>query len=204
MALLGCQHFSLTGDHIRVDAAIADCAIITTPEPDFLFRCYSDPVYHLHDRRALGGNGLAQRLDLSVLDSICAAAELVYTNEVVTRALVKQTGGHNGGSMALLRPDGSEYPGSPFTGGGLSGPWVATIDGNDNVWVSNFGAPEARITQLCGARTEAPLSAVRLRVVVPWHGNKMLPVDQSVHSQDDNPDHDQHCGEDAHDQKGLA
>src|SRR5262249_61356819 len=29
-------------------------------------------------------------------------------------------------------------PGSPFTGGGLPGPWVATIDGNDNVWVSNF------------------------------------------------------------------
>jgi streptogramin lyase len=75
-------------------------------------------------------------------------------DEVATRHLAKQTGGHDGGSMTLLRPDGSEYPGSPFTGGGLSGPWVATIDGNDNVWVSNFGAPEARITQLCGARTE--------------------------------------------------
>src|SRR5215469_215031 len=75
-------------------------------------------------------------------------------DEVATRHLAKQTGGHDGGSMTLLRPDGSEYPGSPFTGGGLSGPWVATIDGNDNVWVSNFGAPEARITQLCGVRTE--------------------------------------------------
>ena len=29
MALLGCQHFSLTGDHIRADAVVADCAIIT-------------------------------------------------------------------------------------------------------------------------------------------------------------------------------
>jgi hypothetical protein len=59
--------------------------------------------------------------------------------------VAKQTGVRDGGSMTLLRPDGSQFPGSPFTGGGLSGPWVATIDGADNVWVSNFGAPEARI-----------------------------------------------------------
>jgi hypothetical protein len=31
---------------------------------------------------------------------------------------------------------------------GLPGPWAATIDGNDNVWVSN-----SPITQLCGVRT---------------------------------------------------
>ena len=66
----------------------------------------------------------------------------------------KQKGGPDGGSMTLLRPDGTQYPGSPFTGGGLPGPWVATIDGNDNVWVSNFAAPNSPITQLCGTRTE--------------------------------------------------
>jgi streptogramin lyase len=98
------------------------------------------------------GNSL--RGALVVAEAIIALKTGGNADEVVTRKLAKQTGGYDGGSMTLLRPDGSEYPGSPFTGGGLSGPWVATIDGNDNVWVSNFGAPEARITQLCGARTE--------------------------------------------------
>jgi hypothetical protein len=66
--------------------------------------------------------------------------------------MAKQRGGD--GSITLLRPDGSEYPGSPFKGGGLPGPWAATIDGNDNVWISNFAAPNSPITQLCGVRTE--------------------------------------------------
>jgi streptogramin lyase len=66
----------------------------------------------------------------------------------------KQKGGPDGGSVTLLRPDGTQYPGSPFTGGGLPGPWAATVDGNDNVWVSNFAAPNGVITQLCGTRTE--------------------------------------------------
>jgi hypothetical protein len=97
------------------------------------------------------GNSL--RGALVVAEAIVAVKTGGNADEVATRHLVKQTGGRDGGSMTLLRPDGREYPGSPFTGGGLSGPWVATIDGNDNVWVSNFGASEARITQLCGART---------------------------------------------------
>jgi hypothetical protein len=75
-------------------------------------------------------------------------------DEVIVRAMSKQTGGHDGGSVTLLRPDGSEYPGSPFTGPGLPGPWDAVVDGNDNVWVSNFAAPDGRITELCGTRTE--------------------------------------------------
>jgi len=75
-------------------------------------------------------------------------------DEVLTRAMFKQRGGHDGGSVTLLRPDGSEYPGSPFTGGGLPGPWAATIDGNDNVWISNFAGAHSPIVELCGARTE--------------------------------------------------
>jgi streptogramin lyase len=68
--------------------------------------------------------------------------------------MYRQKGGPDGGSMTLLRPDGTQFPGSPFTGGGLPGPWVATIDGNDNVWVSNFAMANSPITELCGARTE--------------------------------------------------
>jgi hypothetical protein len=75
-------------------------------------------------------------------------------DETLTKAMFRQQGGHDGGSVALLRPDGSEYPGSPFIGGGLPGPWAADIDGNDNVWISNFAGANSPIVELCGTRTE--------------------------------------------------
>lgn len=76
-------------------------------------------------------------------------------DEYLSRTLLKQQGGPNGGSVSALRPDGSEMPGSPFTGAGLAGPFALVVDGNDNVWVSNFGGgPQDPITELCGARTE--------------------------------------------------
>jgi hypothetical protein len=75
-------------------------------------------------------------------------------DRTLTYQMYKQKGGPDGGSVTLLRPDGTQYPGSPFTGGGLPGPWAATIDGNDNVWISNFAAAHSPITQLCGVRTE--------------------------------------------------
>jgi hypothetical protein len=66
----------------------------------------------------------------------------------------EQKGGRFGGSVTLLRPDGSQFPGSPFKGDGLPGPWAAVVDGNDNVWISNFNTPSSPIVQLCGVRTE--------------------------------------------------
>jgi hypothetical protein len=75
-------------------------------------------------------------------------------DERLARTMFEQTGGVDGGSVALLRPDGSPYPGSPFIGGGLPGPWAATIDGNDNVWISNFAGAQSPIVELCGVRTE--------------------------------------------------
>jgi len=72
--------------------------------------------------------------------------------EYLVRTMSKQKG--RDGSVTLLRPDGTQYPGSPFTGGGLPGPWAVVVDGNDNVWISNFAMPNSPITQLCGARTE--------------------------------------------------
>ena len=67
---------------------------------------------------------------------------------------VRAEGRPYGGSVTLLRPDGTPYPGSPFTGGGLPGPWAVVVDGNDNVWISNFAMPSSPIVQLCGVRTE--------------------------------------------------
>ena len=77
-----------------------------------------------------------------------------YDDEYLVRTMSKQTGGANGGSVSLLRPDGSDYPGSPFTGGGLPGPWAVAVDGDDNVWVSQFAGASGRIAHLCGVRTE--------------------------------------------------
>lgn len=71
----------------------------------------------------------------------------------LTRAMAKQTAS-DGGSVTLLKPDGSQFPGSPFTAGGLPGPWAVVVDGDDNVWISNFAMPNSPITHLCGARTE--------------------------------------------------
>ncbi|HXJ35490.1 MAG TPA: hypothetical protein VMS22_15760 [Candidatus Eisenbacteria bacterium] len=71
----------------------------------------------------------------------------------LARAMARQTSS-DGGSVTLLRPDGSQYPGSPFTAGGLPGPWAVVVDGDDNVWISNFAMPNSPITHLCGVRTE--------------------------------------------------
>jgi hypothetical protein len=61
---------------------------------------------------------------------------------------------HKGlGSVSMLRPDGSQAPGSPFNPESIWGAWAVSIDGNDHVWVSNF-APGGGITELCGARPE--------------------------------------------------
>lgn len=56
------------------------------------------------------------------------------------------------GSISTLRPDGTPAPGLPFHDGGPWGSWAVIIDGNDQVWSSNFAGTS--IVQLCGARTE--------------------------------------------------
>jgi hypothetical protein len=72
----------------------------------------------------------------------------------LTMALAAQESGPNGGSVTVLRPDGSEAPFSPVVGGGLYGPWAAVVDGDDNVWISNFAGPHAGIVEICGANAE--------------------------------------------------
>jgi hypothetical protein len=73
-------------------------------------------------------------------------------DEVLEKAMAAQTSG--GGSVTLLKPDGSEYPGSPFSGPSLPGPWAVVVDGNDQVWISQFAHPWGQLAHLCGARAE--------------------------------------------------
>src|SRR5438552_2147801 len=58
--------------------------------------------------------------------------------------------------------DRKPHPGSPFTGGGITLPWGITIDGDDTVWVFNFGVvPVGQTTDIptgisrfCGINTK--------------------------------------------------
>lgn len=63
-----------------------------------------------------------------------------------------------GASVTMVRADGST-PAQPSTGGGIALPWGIAVDGNDNVWVANFGG--RRVAQLCGARVSACPPGVR-------------------------------------------
>ncbi len=95
--------------------------------------------------------GMFHLVDMGVrlkLDGVAAASDYL------TKTMSQQKGGSDGGSVTLLRPDGKPFPGSPFRGGGLPGPWAVAVDGNDNVWISNFARPNSPIAHLCGARTE--------------------------------------------------
>jgi hypothetical protein len=59
-----------------------------------------------------------------------------------------------------IRPDGTEL--GRFSKGGMDGPWDTAIDGEDNVWVANFGSLDlltppfvGRLTKLWGINAPA-------------------------------------------------
>ncbi len=100
------------------------------------------------------GNGLLGMMHMVDFGLHFKFEGLTSAADYLTKTMSEQKGGRFGGSVNLLKPDGSPYPGSPFTGGGLPGPWAAAVDGNDNVWISNFAMPSSPIVELCGVRTE--------------------------------------------------
>ena len=100
------------------------------------------------------GSGLLGMAHLVDFDARLKLEGVAKASDYLTKTMSRQQGGREGGSVILLRPDGSPYPGSPFTGGSLPGPWAVAVDGNDNVWVSNFAGASGQIAHLCGVRTE--------------------------------------------------
>ena len=106
--------------------------------------------------------GNSERGRLKILE-MAAAAKVNYNGDpdsaarlttVLVNAMVEQKPGWEGGSLTVLRPDGTEAKFSPIYGKGIYGPWAVSVDGNDNIWVSNFTSAEAGIVELCGSRTE--------------------------------------------------
>ncbi|MEV0187435.1 hypothetical protein AB0I39_02705 [Kitasatospora purpeofusca] len=73
----------------------------------------------------------------STADDLAAAATSA-TDDPATRP---------GASVTLIHPDGTPAP-APFTNGGLFLPWGIAVDGDDTVWVANFGGH--RVARLCG------------------------------------------------------
>ncbi|MFJ4008232.1 hypothetical protein [Streptomyces sp. NPDC090026] len=59
---------------------------------------------------------------------------------------------HVDASVTMVRSDGTT-PAKPFVNDGLFLPWGIAVDGNDTVWVANFGGH--RLANLCGARQSA-------------------------------------------------
>ncbi len=94
------------------------------------------------------------RVHLIIMGIHLKTEGVTAASDYLTKTLSTQKGGHEGGSITLLRPDGTEYAGSPFVGDGLPAPWAIVVDGNDNVWVSNFASAQSPIVELCGVRTE--------------------------------------------------
>jgi len=103
------------------------------------------------NRLGSGIEGMAHLVDMGVR---LKAEGVAAASDYLTKTMSEQTGGKNGGTVTVLRPDGTPYPGSPFMGGGLPGPWAVAVDGNDNIWISNFAMASSPIVQLCGVRTE--------------------------------------------------
>jgi hypothetical protein len=101
------------------------------------------------------GNGPDGKFRLADMDVRAKFGGVVPGMDYMTSTMSTQQGGtDHSGSVTLLRPDGTQYTGSPFTGGGLPGPWAVVLDGNDNAWISNFAMPNSPIVELCGVRTE--------------------------------------------------
>jgi streptogramin lyase/5-hydroxyisourate hydrolase-like protein (transthyretin family) len=104
------------------------------------------------NRFGTGVLGMAHLVDMAVR---LKAEGVEKASDYLTKTMSQQQGGTmKGGSVTVLRPDGTPYPGSPFKSGGLPGPWAAVVDGNDNVWISNFAMASSPIVELCGVRTE--------------------------------------------------
>src|SRR5262249_55784591 len=77
---------------------------------------------------------------------------LESATEYMTRTMSKQNG--RDGSVTLLRPDGTQYPRSPVTGGGPPRPWAVVVDGNAKAWIFHFWRPRSPLPELCGVRRE--------------------------------------------------
>ena len=89
-------------------------------------------------------------------------------------------------ALFLHHPGRQPHADSPFRGGGLTVPWGIAVDGNDTVWVANFGFPfdlgdpdntlvwdqPNRVSHFCGVDTsKCPTSKQGVGTAISPDGN---------------------------------
>ena len=101
-------------------------------------------------------SGSSERARLKLLEAMAAAkiSHEAFAKVLAESRAAQKPGRESGGSFTVLRPDGSQAPFSPVYGKGIATPWAISVDGNDNIWVSNLATASAGIVELCGFRTE--------------------------------------------------
>jgi hypothetical protein len=107
--------------------------------------------------------GSSERGRVKLLEAM-AASKINYNGDpdalervakVIVPAITSQSPGReSGGSVSVLHPDGSQASFSPISDKGIATPWAISVDGNDNIWITNFATPVYGIVELCGFRTE--------------------------------------------------
>jgi hypothetical protein len=157
--------------HLGIDQQ--DRIWVTNALADFVTRLSaSDPTKAETFKAGFSGSGLTidsqgnvwvtNRLGSSarggaVLESMIKALKAGGDfGEVLALAMAKQQGGPEGGSVTLLRPDGSQYPGSPFTGAAFLGPglrwWMATT-------ISGYQISPCPTVRSCNCAEQRPKTA---------------------------------------------
>ncbi len=102
-------------------------------------------------------SGSSERGHAKILEAMAAAK--LSGHEAFAKIMVdmwagQRPGYESGGSITVFRPDGSQASFSPVWGKGIITPWAISVDGNDNIWISQLSTASAGIVQLCGFRTE--------------------------------------------------
>ena len=102
-------------------------------------------------------SGSSERGRLKLLEAMAAAkvsGENAFAKVLVDMWTTQKPGYESGGSITVFRPDGTQASFSPVSGKGIAAPWAVTVDGNDNVWITNLATASDGIVELCGFRTE--------------------------------------------------
>lgn len=90
-----------------------------------------------------------------------------------------------------MRADGTQI--GSFNGGGIEGPWDTAIDGEENVWVANFGPLElgntftGRLSKLCGQGEHCPIGTRLGEPITPSTGYTLPTAGSEVLLHDGTP-----------------
>lgn len=107
----------------------------------------------------------------------------VSNSDSVNVPCVTPLQGQDGGDPAIIFYPADDGPPSLYTGGGLSIPWGNAVDGNDTLWVFNFGHtptdivdedttwPDTAVSHFCGAdESKCPSGLKRGAAISPGKG----------------------------------